>query len=73
MVVGTSGTKQRLGEDYRESVNAVLNEALKGNETSNYQLPIVTKDELKLDVLLNAMTKKTTLYIYTVYTYTSVF
>merc|ERR1712023_247623 len=33
-------------------------DALKGNETSNYQFPIMTKDKRKLDVLLNATTRR---------------
>ena len=57
-VMGRQLVEDFITEDYRASVNEVLDNALKGNETSNYQFPIVTKDKRKLDVLLNATTRR---------------
>ena len=57
-VMGRLLVEDFITEDYQESVNQVLMDALKGNETSNYQFPIMTKYKRKLDVLLNATTRR---------------
>jgi PAS domain S-box-containing protein len=57
-VLGKNLVKEFISEDYRESVNDVLQKALKGNETSNYEFPLYTKDNNLVMVLLNATTRR---------------
>ena len=47
-----------ITEDYRASVKEVLDRALKGQETANYEFPLYTKDDQRLDILLNATTRR---------------
>ena len=44
--------------DYRDSVNRVLKNALRGIETSNYEFPLFTKEGKRVDVLLNATSRR---------------
>ena len=44
--------------DFRDSVRAVLDRALHGEETANYEFPIMTKDGARLDILMNATTRR---------------
>lgn len=57
-VLGKNLVKELITEDYRESVNEVLQKALKGDETSNFELPLYTKDNSLVLVLLNATTRR---------------
>jgi PAS domain S-box-containing protein len=57
-VLGKNLVKEFITEDYRESVNEVLQKALKGEETSNFELPLFTKDNSSVLVLLNATTRR---------------
>jgi PAS domain S-box-containing protein len=57
-VLGKNLVAEFISEDYRESVNDVLQKALKGDETSNYELPLYTKDNNLVMVLLNATTRR---------------
>jgi hypothetical protein len=44
-----------ITEEYRASVKEVLDNALKGKETANFEFPLFTKDQKRrVDVLLNA-------------------
>ena len=43
---------------YRASVNRVLKNALRGDETANYEFPLFTKGGARVDVLLNATTRR---------------
>jgi len=47
-----------ITEDYKASVKKVLDEALEGKETSNYEFPLYTKSGDKVDVLLNSTTRR---------------
>ncbi len=40
------------------SVKEVLDNALKGRETANFEFPLYTKDRLRVEVLLNATTRR---------------
>ena len=42
----------------QESVNDVLKKALRGEETANYELPLMTKDGQRLLLLVNATTRR---------------
>lgn len=43
-----------ITEDYKQAVGRVLHEALKGNETANFEFPLITKSGRRVDILLNA-------------------
>ena len=43
---------------FRDSVRTVLDRALHGKETANYELAIMTKSGDKLDILTNATTRE---------------
>jgi len=47
-----------ITEDYRESVKKVLDDALLGKETANYEFPLFTKDNRRVTVLLNSTTRR---------------
>ena len=43
-----------ITEDFRISVQEVLDNALKGTETANFEFPLFTKQGTRVEVLLNA-------------------
>jgi PAS domain S-box-containing protein len=47
-----------ITDDYKVSVKEVLHKALKGEETTNFELPLYTKDNERVIVLLNATTRR---------------
>jgi len=47
-----------ITEDFKASVGEVLDKALRGEETSNYEFPLFTKDGERIDVLLNSTTRR---------------
>ncbi|RAP24710.1 hypothetical protein DID73_01120 [Candidatus Marinamargulisbacteria bacterium SCGC AG-343-K17] len=47
-----------ITDDYKTSVQDVLDKALRGNETANYEVPVFTKSGNKVMVLLNATTRR---------------
>ncbi|GIS84302.1 MAG: hypothetical protein CM1200mP16_06020 [Nitrospina sp.] len=53
--------RPEISEEFKQPVQEVLNEALKGNETSNYEVPLFTKSGQRVMVLLNATTRRETL------------
>ncbi|MCH8286604.1 PAS domain S-box protein, partial [candidate division KSB1 bacterium] len=58
-VMGRDLVKEFITDDYKESVKSVLDDALKGKETSNYEIPLYTKkDERRVLILLNATTRR---------------
>ena len=59
-VMGRNLVEEFISPDYRESVNNVLQKALTGDETSNYEFPLYTKDNNLVTVLLNATTRRST-------------
>ncbi|MDG2278809.1 MAG: PAS domain-containing protein [Pseudomonadales bacterium] len=56
-VLGQDLVQGFITEEYRESVKAVLDNALKGVESSNYEFPLYTKNGARVEVLLNATTR----------------
>ena len=42
-VMGHNLVKTRITEEFKKPVQEVLDKALKGNETSNYEVPLFTK------------------------------
>ena len=47
-----------ITEDFRASVQEVLDMALRGEETANFQLPLVTAHGSRVEILLNATSRK---------------
>ncbi len=47
-----------ITKDYQASVQAVLDKALDGVETANFEFPLMTKAGVRLEVLLNATTRR---------------
>jgi PAS domain S-box-containing protein len=57
-VMGHDLVHDFIEEDTRPAVQAVLDNALRGEETSNFELPLVAKDGRRITVLLNATTRR---------------
>jgi PAS domain S-box-containing protein len=47
-----------ITEDYKASVKGVLDKALQGEESANYEFPLYTKTGDRLDVLLNSTSRR---------------
>ena len=47
-----------ISEDYKEPVQTVLDDALQGLETANYEFPLYSKTNARIDVLLNSTTRR---------------
>ena len=56
-VMGQDLVEQYITEEFRKSVKEVLKNALLGVQTDNYQLPLFTKDNKRVELLLNAATR----------------
>jgi PAS domain S-box-containing protein len=57
-VLGNDLVQTYITEDYRESVKKVLENALEGKETANYEFPLFAKDGERIMVLLNSSTRR---------------
>ena len=57
-VMGKELVAEFITEDYKESVAEVLQKALGGEETANYEFPLYTKSGEQLYVLLNSTTRR---------------
>ncbi len=57
-MVGRDLVQEFITEEYRKSVRAVLDDALQGKETANFEFALYTKDNRRVDVLLNATTRR---------------
>ena len=47
-----------ITDDYKASVQGVFTRALNGEETANFEFPLVTKPGTRVQVLLNATTRR---------------
>jgi len=56
--LGKDLVKSFITDDYAASVTTVLEKALIGDETSNYEFPLVTKSGKRIHLLLNATTRR---------------
>jgi PAS domain S-box-containing protein len=59
-VLGKNLVQTYITENYRESVKKVLDDALVGKETANFEFPLFTKDGKRVMVLLNSSSRKNT-------------
>ncbi|GLE00417.1 hypothetical protein PINS_up009174 [Pythium insidiosum] len=53
-VMGENLVEKFITEDYREAVAQVLSKALDGQETANFEFPLMTKAGRRVEILLNA-------------------
>ena len=56
--IGRHLVQNFISPDYRESVQRVLDDALRGREAQNFEFPLYTKEGERLEVLLNATTRR---------------
>ena len=56
-VMGHDLVAKYISDEFRESVKEVLDNALLGVQTDNYQVPLYTKDAKRVELLLNATTR----------------
>ncbi|GLE00418.1 hypothetical protein PINS_up009175 [Pythium insidiosum] len=52
--MGENLVEKFITEDYREAVAQVLSKALDGQETANFEFPLMTKAGRRVEILLNA-------------------
>ena len=57
-VMGRNVVNEFITEDYKERVQDVFNKALNNEETANFEFPLVTKAGVRVEVLLNATTRR---------------
>ncbi len=57
-VMGRDLVADFISDDYKTSVKEVLDKALKGEETDNYEFPLYTKSGGRVDILLNSTTRR---------------
>jgi len=57
-VMGRDLVADFITDDYKASVGEVLEKALKGQETANFEFPLFTKSGDRVDVLLNSTTRR---------------
>ena len=59
-VLGKNLIENYITEDYRELLKQVLDDALEGKETANFEFPLFTKTGDRLMILLNSSTRRDT-------------
>ena len=57
-VVNRDLVQTLITDDFKRSVQEVLNKALKGEEASNYEVPLFTRSGERVMILLNATTRR---------------
>ena len=57
-VLGMDLVENFISKGFRESIKTVLTDALKGIEQSNFEFPLFTKEEHRVEILLNATTRR---------------
>jgi PAS domain S-box-containing protein len=57
-VMGRDLVVDFITEEYKASVQEVFDKALLGEDTANFEFPLYTKDEQRVEVLLNATTRR---------------
>ena len=50
--------KEFITKDYQASVATVIERALRGDETANYEFPLMTKEGVRIEILLNATARR---------------
>jgi PAS domain S-box-containing protein len=57
-VMGRDLVEYFITPEYKISVKEVLDNALQGSETANFEFPLFTKDQTRVEILLNATTRR---------------
>jgi PAS domain S-box-containing protein len=57
-VMGRDLVQEFISPDYRVQVKEVLDNALKGQQTANFEFPLFTKNHQRVEILLNATTRR---------------
>jgi PAS domain S-box-containing protein len=57
-VIGHNLVDEFITPEFRDAVRNVLEQALIGNEMSNFEFPLITKSHDRVEVLLNATTRR---------------
>lgn len=56
--MGQNLVEEFITKEYKHAVSTVLEKALKGEETANFEFPLITKHGVRIEVLLNATTRR---------------
>ena len=59
-VTGRYLVRDFIIDEYKVAVNSVLSKAMQGTETDNFEFPFITKQGQRVEVLLNATTRRDT-------------
>jgi PAS domain S-box-containing protein len=57
-VMGKNLVREFITDDFKTAVQSVLDKSLQGEETANFQFPLITKAGARIEVLLNATTRR---------------
>merc|ERR1711871_1500177 len=57
-VMGKNLVQEFITPEYRKAVQSVLSKALMGEEAANFEFPLMTKDGKRVEVLLNATSRR---------------
>jgi PAS domain S-box-containing protein len=57
-VMGRSLVQEFIIDDFKMAVQAVFDKALAGDETDNFEFPLITKGRARIEVLLNATARR---------------
>jgi len=57
-VMGKNLVREFITRDYQASVGMVIDRALRGDETANYEFPLMTKEGARIEILLNATARR---------------
>ena len=57
-VMGRNLVQEFITMDYKQSVEEVLHKGLSGQETANFEFPLITKGGARVEILLNATSRR---------------
>jgi PAS domain S-box-containing protein len=57
-VMGRNLVQEFISPDYGVQVEEMLDNALKGQQTANFEFPLFTKNQERVEILLNAATRR---------------
>lgn len=58
LLKGCSLVQEFITDDFKIAVQTVLDRALRGEETENFDFPLITKGGSRIEILLNATTRR---------------
>ncbi len=57
-IMGHNWVAEFISDEYKKPVKEILDNALKGKEIANYEFPLYSKEGKRIDILLNATTRR---------------